>query len=249
MKPDHLVNPRNTRPEGRRPARAEGCSAPKTTRSIPGVMPPCEGRRGSPRGAEEFLISTILTGRADMKTTTGSTAAAFWILLCWPFPAGRAIVATARRNPRTRKSLTARLRRPMAVTLLDGDSRLLVANRQSGSISVIDPGMRRVLAEHDVGRGLADIVALPDDRHVLAVDQAGHDILLLNVHEDAMGILARVRVAPDPVRIVLASDGSSCVVASLWSRRLTFLELTRGRSPADEPSLKIIGSLDLPLPA
>ena len=172
-----------------------------------------------------------------MKKTTSSTAAAFWILLLPALLTGRSgQCGDGTKKPADAKALTARIRRPMAVTLLDGDSRLLVANRQSGSISVIDPGTRRVLAEHDVGRGLADIVALPDDRHVLAVDQAGHDILLLNVHEDAMGILARVRVAPDPVRIVLASDGSSCVVASLWSRRLTFLELTRGRSPADEPS-------------
>ncbi len=119
------------------------------------------------------------------------------------------------------------------------ESRLLVANRQSGSSCVIDPRTRCVLAEHDVGCGLADIVALPDDRHVLAVDQAGHDILVLNAHADVIQVLARVQVSPDPVRIVVPSDGSSCVVASRWSRRLTFLELIRGRSPADEPSLKI----------
>jgi YVTN family beta-propeller protein len=134
----------------------------------------------------------------------------------------------------------------MAVALVDGDRRLLAANRQSGSISVIDPVTRRVLAEHDVGRGLADLVALPDDRHVLAVDQAGHDILLLNRLADAIEVLARVQVSPDPVRIVVSSDGSSCVVASRWSRRLTFLELACGQSPAIEPSLKIIAPLDLP---
>ena len=132
-------------------------------------------------------------------------------------------------------ALITRIRQPTAMVLVDGGRRLLVANRQSGSISVIDPGNRRVLAEHDVGRGLADLAALPDNRHVLAVDQAAHDILLLNRDADAIRVLARVRVSPDPVRIVVSSDGSSCVVASRWSRRLTFLDLTPGRSPADRP--------------
>ena len=182
-----------------------------------------------------------------MKTMTRSTAATLWIplvLALLPGQSGNCGDGTTKRADA--KALTARIRRPMAIVLVDGGRRLLVANRQSGSISVIDLGTRRVLAEHEVGRGLADIVALPDDRHVLAVDQAGHDVLLLNGHADAIQVLARVRVSPDPVRIVVSGDGSSCVVASRWSRRLTFLELTRGRSPTNEPSLKIIASLDLP---
>lgn len=182
-----------------------------------------------------------------MKTTTRSTAAAFWILLLLALLPGRSgICGDGTTKPVDAKVLTARIRRPMALALVDGGSRLLTANRQSGSISVIDPATRRVLAEHYVGRGLADIVALPDDRHVLAVDQAGHEILLLDGHADALGVLARVQVSPDPVHIVAASDGSSCVVASRWSRRLTFLELTCGRSTANEPSLKIVKPLDLP---
>ncbi len=80
------------------------------------------------------------------------------------------------------------------------ESRLLVANRQSSSSCVIDPRTRCVLAEHDVGCGLADIVALPDDRHVLAVDQAGYDILVLNAHADVIQVLARVQVSPGPHR-------------------------------------------------
>jgi YVTN family beta-propeller protein len=134
----------------------------------------------------------------------------------------------------------------MAVALVDSDSRLLVANQQSGSISVIDPMTRQVLAEYDVARGLADIVALPSDRHVLAVDQAGHQILLVDVHADAARVLGRIQVSPDPVRIVVSKDGGSCVVASRWSRKLTFLQLTPDRLSANEPLLKILAGLDLP---
>ena len=176
-----------------------------------------------------------------------STATALWILLWLAVLPGRLGYCGDGTTKRTdAKAPTARIRRPSALVLVDGDRRLLVANRQSGSISVIDPATRGVLAEHSVGRGLADIVALPDDRHVLAVDQAGHEILLLNAHADAIDVVARVPVSPDPVRVVVSRDGSSCVVASRWSRRLTFLELTRRQSPANEPALKTIAALDLP---
>jgi YVTN family beta-propeller protein len=182
-----------------------------------------------------------------MKTMTRPTAAAIWILLGLAFLSGQSGHGRdGKPEHADAKSLAARFRQPAALALVDGDSRLLVANRQSGSISAIDTRTRQVLAEHDVGRGLADIVALPDGRHLLAVDQAGNDILVLDWHANAIQVLARVQVSPDPVRIVVSSDGSSCVAASRWSRRLTFLELTRGRSPEDEPSLKIIQALDLP---
>lgn len=182
-----------------------------------------------------------------MKTMTRPAAAAIWILLGLAFLSGQSGHGQdGKPEHADAKSLTARFRQLAALALVDSDRRLLVANRQSGSISTIDTRTRRVLAEHDVGRGLADIVPLPDGRHLLAVDQAGNDILVLAGHGDAIQVLARVQVSPDPVHIVVSSDGCSCVAASRWSRRLTFLELSGGRSPEDEPSLKIIQALDLP---
>ncbi len=173
-----------------------------------------------------------------MKTIARSTATALWILLVPALLPGRSGYCHDGTTKGTvAKALTARIRRPMAVALMDG-GRLLTANRQSGSISVIDLATRRVLAEYDVASGLADIAALPDNRRVLAADQAGHQILLLDFHADVIRVLARVQVSPDPIRIIVSNEGTSCAVASRWSRKLTFLELTRDRSPADEPSLE-----------
>src|SRR5690348_6880412 len=67
-----------------------------------------------------------------------------------------------------------RPRQPVALAFVNGGKTLIVANRRSGSLSVIDVASRRVVAEHDLGRGLADLVALPDGRHLLAVDQAAN---------------------------------------------------------------------------
>ena len=182
-----------------------------------------------------------------MKTMIRSTAIALWIAQTLVLlPRQSVVCGDGTPNRVEAQTLKTRLRQPMAVALVNGGRHLLAANRQSGSISVIDTATRRVRAEQDVGRGLADIVALPDDRHVLAVDQAGHDVLLLDVHADAIQTLDTVRVSPDPVRIAVARDGSACVVASSWSRRLTFLEIARTQSPAKVPLLKVIGTLDLP---
>lgn len=61
-----------------------------------------------------------------------------------------------------------RVRQPVALSLSRDGSRLLVANARSGSLSVIDLGSSQVVAEHDVGRGLADVAPLADGRHVAA---------------------------------------------------------------------------------
>ena len=132
-------------------------------------------------------------------------------------------------------------RRPVALCLGRDDSRLFAANGRSGSLSVIDVAAGRVVAEHDIGRDLADITPLPDGRHLLAVDRAGDALLLVEVDGDSAIVRARRAVAADPVGVAVAPDGSSCVVASTASRRLTFVDLAGGR-----PGLEVVGTIDLP---
>ncbi len=139
-----------------------------------------------------------------------------------------------------------RMRYPVALVCTDGGKALLVANRRSGSLSVIDARARRVVAEYEVGRGLADIANLPGDQYQLAVDQAGNELLLIDGRDRRIRVVDRIQVSPDPVRLVVPADGSFCIVASLWSRRLTFVGLAR-RVPSDlDPALSIIGTVELP---
>src|SRR5262249_24285298 len=109
-----------------------------------------------------------------------------------------------------------RLRQPIALAFVEGGKTLIVANRRSGSLSVVDVSVRRVVAEHDVGRGLADLVALPAGRHLLAADQASQEILLICYRDRSLEIMDRVKVDPDPARLVVSADGRSVVAASLW---------------------------------
>ena len=122
----------------------------------------------------------------------------------------------------------ARLRQPVALAASPDGARLFAANRRSGSLSVIDLKGGRVLAEHDVGRGLADLAPLPDGR-LLAVDREGDALLILKVVDETVTVESRLQVARDPASILVAPDGSRCVIASTASHQLSVITLTSDR--------------------
>ena len=148
-------------------------------------------------------------------------------------------------EPSTAGPVERRVRQPVALVCADGGKTVFVANRRSGSLSVIDAATRKVVAESEVGRGLADLATLPDGRQLLAVDQTANELLLINYQDRSIRVIDRLKVSPDPVRLVVSTDGSSCVVASRWSRRLTFVGLAR-QEPAGKLGLSTTGTLDLP---
>jgi YVTN family beta-propeller protein len=162
-----------------------------------------------------------------------------WLLLTSP---GRPLAG----EPGAVGSPSRRVRQPVALAVVDGGKTLLAANGRSGSLSVVDIASRKVVAEPEVGRGLADLAALPDGRRLLAVDRAAGELLLIDYHDRSPRVIVRTAVASDPVRVVVLEGGSSAVVASTWPRRLTFVSLAQ-RAPEDMgPALSIAGGLDLP---
>jgi YVTN family beta-propeller protein len=138
-----------------------------------------------------------------------------------------------------------RPRRPVALCFSRDGAWLFVANRGRGSLSVIDPRKARVVAENVVGRGLADVAALPDGRHLIAVDQEDGALVLLEGQDASTRVVGRREVSPDPVSVLVLPDGSGCAVASLRSRRLTFVTLARSGGE-ERPALKVSWTLDLP---
>ena len=139
------------------------------------------------------------------------------------------------------------LRHPVALALDDVGRRLFVANRRSGTLSVIDTNELTVKFETRVGRTLGDLALLPNrdsiGRGLLAVDEGTHELLLLSLPgPDAWDIqvLDRVAVSRYPVSVTVSSDGRRCFVACLWSRRLDLI----GLDPATGPGS--LGSLELP---
>lgn len=135
-------------------------------------------------------------------------------------------------------------RRPAAAVLLEGGRSLCVANRRSGTMSIIDVTTRSV-SEKQIGQQLSDVVAVPGRQELLVTDFAGGAVIVVNHSAAGLQIADRVDVAAWPESVVVNHEGSFVCVASLWSRRLTVL--TRNQSAdSQDRSLRNLHQIDLP---
>ena len=121
-------------------------------------------------------------------------------------------------------------------------SRIAAAGAYRSSIAIV----AKVVAEYDVGRGLADLANLPGGRYLLAVDQVASQLLLIDSRDRLIRIVERINVSPDPVRLVVSADGALGVVSSRWSRRLTFIGLAKRACLLEPPRCRVLGTLDMP---
>src|SRR5262245_8032654 len=119
-----------------------------------------------------------------------------------------------------------RFRGPVALVLADGGRTLLVANRRAGSVSIIDADAEKVIGEESLGNRLSGLVAVPGRNHwLLATDEAAHELLLIVRQEHSLKVIARLAVPEYPVCVQVSADGARCFVTSLWSRRLSIVDL------------------------
>jgi len=149
--------------------------------------------------------------------------------------------------PRKNQSAGIRLRRPIAMALADGGSRLLIANRDSGTIAVVDTQGLRNVAEIRVGRRLSDMAATPGGDLLLVSDEEAGEVILLAHRQGTVRKLRRLNVGPGPVSVQLTEDGSLATVACRWSQRLVILDLTAvAHSPGQQALPAAPTILDLP---
>ncbi|MEZ6134749.1 MAG: cytochrome c peroxidase [Pirellulaceae bacterium] len=118
------------------------------------------------------------------------------------------------------------LRRPVALDISADGKRLYTANRDSGSVSVIDCVSLEVQAEISVGGRLADISVFADGEReaIVVLDEAQSELLVLCEHADGWVVSSRTAVATSPVRLIASSTGEHMYVTSLWSRTLSAFE-------------------------
>jgi YVTN family beta-propeller protein len=135
-------------------------------------------------------------------------------------------------SPRPKQADEIRLRRPIALTLADGGKKLLVANRDSGTVAVVDTTKLQVVAETRFGRRLSDLAATPNRDLVLVTDEEAGEVVVLAHRQGSLREVRRVQVGLSPVGVRVSDDGSLAAVASLWPRRLTILDLASKREPA-----------------
>ena len=85
------------------------------------------------------------------------------------------------------------------------------------------------------GRQLADLALTPDGTRLLVVDEEAGELVVLRRRGPQLDAPRRVPVSPFPVSVQITADGATATVASLWSRRLTVVDLSR---PDDAPSVR-----------
>ncbi len=132
-------------------------------------------------------------------------------------------------------------RRPVAAVALDNGERLAVANRDSGSISLVDTTDWSVVAEVNVGVRLADLAALEGARHLLAVDEAAHEALVIKRDGSRLTVAQRIGVPTSPVSAVITPEGEHAGIASLWARRWSAIE-----PGAMDGSAEVTATVELP---
>ncbi len=122
-------------------------------------------------------------------------------------------------------------RRPVAIASADEGARLFVANGRSGTLTTIDAKARRVESETPVGTQLADLAITPNEKHILCVDQAANQLIVIAKHEANLAVIARLDVSSSPVSVAVSADGLKCAIALLWARRVTIVDLSRPDQP------------------
>ncbi len=163
---------------------------------------------------------------------------------CFIYGAAIAVVAAVNGNAGAADLLeTPQLRRPAALAVLG--ERLYVANRRSGSISVVDLATHRVVAEQRVGAQVDDLAILPGRNALLAVDSDANRLRLLKIAGDRLNVAAELEVLGSPVTLRVAADGALCSVVSLWGRRTSLIEIANDDGEKT-PRLKLRAQIDLP---
>ena len=116
------------------------------------------------------------------------------------------------------------LLRPVALTL-GSAGRLLVANRDAGTITCIDTQTRQVAGEFPAAADLADLAATADRATLVTVHSSSAQVRLWQFDGTALHELATLSVPEMPVTVRLTSTGSRCLVSSMWARALSIIEL------------------------
>jgi cytochrome c peroxidase len=118
-----------------------------------------------------------------------------------------------------------RLRRPIALILVEKDKKLLVANRDSGTLAVVDTQRLQMVSEMRVGGKLSDLAAVRNGELIAVSDEEAGSIVLLSYQNGSLQERRRLKVGLGPVSVQLSADGRLATVACLWPRQLMILDV------------------------
>ena len=127
---------------------------------------------------------------------------------------------------------TPAFRRPSQAVLAQNGKMLAIANQRSGSVTLMEVASGTVLSETQIGKQLTAIAVLPrrkadkgGETRLALTDFSEHELILATLAGHTLNVTCRIPVARYPVDIALSTDRETAVVASRWSRRVTFVSL------------------------
>jgi DNA-binding beta-propeller fold protein YncE/mono/diheme cytochrome c family protein len=187
------------------------------------------------------VLSTVPLNGLDrlssrrIATRCGAFLAATFLFLCaaaQPITAENRPTDTPPATAATASAGLLRLRYPVALAAADKGKLLLAANERSGTVSIVDIPGRKVIGEFPVGKHLSDLVAVPGVENAaseafLCADSAADELKLLFRRGNEIAVGDSLSVGSFPVSVCVDSEGRRGYVASLWSRRLTRVDLVR----------------------
>jgi YVTN family beta-propeller protein len=103
-------------------------------------------------------------------------------------------------------------RSPIALALSADGTRLVTANQTSGSVSLVDTTKGTVLDEIVTGDRPDAIAITPDGKTAVVTHWYGYDLAVLKIQDDALSIVRRFEVGPEPRGVTLSADGKAAFV-------------------------------------
>jgi cytochrome c peroxidase len=163
-------------------------------------------------------------------------------MISWQLAVAWVAVALTTESIQFADDLPSQLRRPIAVQLSADEQQLFIANSRSGTLSVVDWQAGKVSQELELGQHLSAIRLMPDGRHLLATDEQAHQLVLCDVGSTPITVRQRLAVSQYPVDVLVSQNGRQAFVSSLWSHRVSLVEL-----PGDgSTEMRVTAVLDLP---
>jgi DNA-binding beta-propeller fold protein YncE len=128
-------------------------------------------------------------------------------------------------------------RKPIDAALAGDGRYLAVANRRSGTISLVDTAGRNVVGEFPASDRLSAMAAVGDGRRFAAVNDKRNELVLLRLVESEgtprIEVAARTAVADDPAGVALSADGRLAAVAGRWSHRVQLVDIASDGDEVD----------------
>ena len=125
------------------------------------------------------------------------------------------------------------LRRPVGLAVSRQGDALVVANRDSGSVSLVDLVNGKVMHELSVGGRLSHLAAVAEQDAWLLTDTATNELIVIKRQSNVLTLAGRLTLFASPVDIVVSPAADKCYITTTWAHRICVVDIHN----LDQPQL------------